>query len=302
MTDEPTESLPALLTAPPNSGPKTSVVEDLEHLEYIDIPGLGSSYAKAMLRSPMHARFEAAKPRDDSKRFFDWGTAVHLGLLEPERWEVDIVEMPPYNLRKKQDKADREIFIEQAIAANPNAVILTPTEKNHAEIAIARAANHSGVIELLDDPDMKTELSIFWEDAKFKVHCKARFDIYRSDNRVVDVKTCQDASEAGFERAINNFGYHIQAGHYDNGSEHVFDQSLKAWYFIAIENTPPFGVATYRLLPDAWARGKHLADRATEIYAECIDRNYWPGYSEKIEPISIPGWALKDRNIRMVAR
>lgn len=269
-------------------------VEDMDHHDYLGVKALSSTFAKKMLsHSPMHARFDAEADQVKTKaerRHFDIGTAIHLGVLEPDRFPDDIVICPEFNKRKKDEKAAYEAFLEE----HEDDCVLTAAELVHAQRAVEAALRHPGVKKLLE-PSHRVEHSIFWQDNEYRCHCKARFDVLRNDMFAVDVKSTVDASPEGFQRAIGKYGYYLQAGHYNNGALHVLNEHLRAWAFIAIEKQPPYGVACYVLGGPSMLRGAHLADRATQLYAECIESGYWPGYADTIELIDAPQYKLRER-------
>lgn len=61
---------------------------------------------------------------------------------------------------------------------------------------------------------------------------------------------------------------------------------------MTVEKLPPFAVAVYRIDEDALEAGRRMYRRALRLWAECLDRGIWPGYSDRIESISLPAWAL----------
>jgi hypothetical protein len=108
---------------------------------------------------------------------------------------------------------------------------------------------------------------------------------------VTDLKSTTNASPDEFQRAIYKFGYHIQGAHYLDGAK-VLGLNPKAFAMIAVESEPPHGVAVYQLDPQALAAGHAKRDQLLRLYAQCQAEGRWPGYSESIQPISLPPWAL----------
>ena len=62
---------------------------------------------------------------------------------------------------------------------------------------------------------------------------------------------------------------------------------------IAVETEAPFCVATYVIEPDTLLIGRCIYKKALKKYAECKKLNAWPGYSDFLEPIDVPAWAIK---------
>ena len=138
------------------------------------------------------------------------------------------------------------------------------------------------------------EVSLFWNDAKYEVPCKARIDFLRDDGGMVDIKTTTDASPEGFGRTIASFLYHVQGSHYWSGGEHVLGASPKFFAFIAAEKEEPFGVSAQVLQVDALRIGMAKCDRALRRYAEAAASGRWGAYSDLIEPAILPAWALRE--------
>lgn len=109
---------------------------------------------------------------------------------------------------------------------------------------------------------------------------------------MVDMKTTLDASSDAFQRSIHTFGYHVQAAMYAHGFEVITGTPLRDFLFLTVEKTPPFAVAVYRLDADALPAGWRLYRRARTTWARCMERDHWPAYSNHVEAISLPPWAL----------
>lgn len=253
--------------------------------QYHALEALSSSGIKKLLRSPAHYLLERTKstPPTDSMRI---GTAVHTLVLEPDR-ESEVIEMPAFNARSSTERAARDAWIAehaglQAFDAETLARIRATTDAVRA---------HPAASALLSDG--VSERSLLWTDAKDGVRCKCRFDWHTSDRLVIDLKTCEDASPEGAQRAIGSFQYHVSAAHYWTGHEHVYNESPAAWIFIFAETKPPHGVAVYALDAASLRAGMTLCGRAYRTYRECIESGRWPGYAETVEPISAPRWALR---------
>ncbi len=247
--------------------------------EYHASAALSSSGVKKLARSPAHYIVErtAAKPPTDAMRI---GTAVHTLVLEPDR-AGEIVALPEFNLKTKAGRAELVSWAEvhegcQAFEA--------PTFER-IQAAAAAVRRHPGAARLLCDG--VAERSIFWRDAKEGIECRARFDWHRKDGGIVDLKTTRDASADAFSRSIAAFGYHVWLG-----AEHVFGESPAFWAFVAAEVEPPFGVACYVLDAASLRAGINHCGRAYRLFRECVESGIWPGYSDLIERISVPRWAL----------
>jgi hypothetical protein len=136
------------------------------------------------------------------------------------------------------------------------------------------------------------EVTLQWVDADSGAPCRARLDWLAADGGVLDLKSTVDASPAGFANAIARYSYHLQEVHYRAGCEAVLGQQPPYFAFCAVEKVEPFVVGVYVLdadsLTGAWARREDALRR----WAECNRTGRWPAYSDLIETITLPKWAI----------
>lgn len=166
-------------------------------------------------------------------------------------------------------------------------------------------------------------------------HPAARFFLTKANNVVVDLKTTEDASLEGFSKSIANWGYDVQHPYYLDGLRLALEQSdsvppsvgtaeLSAYWidpvtgvlcrcrpdfwrgqpdyfvFVAVEKKAPYAVGVYVLDADSVASGRAQYLDALNIYAKCLANDNWPGYSDKVQTISVPAWHLR-KNEHLVA-
>lgn len=259
----------------------TGLVNGLPELEYHALPGLSSTGAKAILRSPAHYRHERDHGRPN-KPAYDLGHVVHGMVLGTG---LDVVVVDADDWRTKDAKAERDA----AYAAGAVPML----RKDHARaVRIADAVQAHPVAGRIFT-DGAAEVSAFWTDPDTGVDCRGRFDYITQHPFLVDLKTCQDANPAAFGRTALNFGYDIQAAFYSDGYEQITGHRAP-FLHVLVEVEPPHAVSVVQLDDDALYVGRLKARRAIEIYRDCVEANTWPAYSTDIEPVSLPGWALTD--------
>jgi exodeoxyribonuclease VIII len=127
--------------------------------------------------------------------------------------------------------------------------------------------------------------TIYWNDDSTGVRCKARSDWIHAHSIIVDLKSTRDARPDAFAKAIVNYAYDKQSGHYTRGF------GIDSFIFVAFEKEPPYGIAIYLADKEIIARGRALIDRNLETWAECLSTNKYPGYPTDIQPIELPRWA-----------
>ena len=168
---------------------------DLPFPEYLAIEALSSSGARTILRSPAHY-VEARTNPDPATPDLMFGSAVHVGVLEPLRFATDVLVMPSFNRRTNAGKEDAAAW--EAANAGRLAFDAETFERIHRCIGAIR--NHDGAMTILSRATC--EVTMQWVDPATGVPCKARIDARRPDAVLGDLKTTQDASPAAFARLL----------------------------------------------------------------------------------------------------
>lgn len=259
---------------------------DMPSEQYHAIEALSSGGAKKIIRSPAHFVVYRTEKRAPTPAM-QFGSAVHLGVLEPHLFASQVVERPEFNRRTNAGKADYEAWMQ----LNGNRLSFEPETLDAVHSCIAAIRGHAGAMEVLSDG--RPELSMFWNDAALGVPCKLRADFLRNDMVLADLKTTEDASPDAFGRQCASHDYPLQAAFYWSGIEHVLNESPRAFAFIAAEKVPPFGVAVYTLQHDAIRAGMARVNKAMARYADAVAAGRWDGYPQTIEPLPIPAWYLR---------
>ena len=218
------------------------------------------------------------------------GSAFHVALLEeeafPERYHV----IPADMRRDKRTKA----YQEQVAIANGRH-ILTLAEAMQIGAMVEKVKSHKRYGQLLDRDYEFESCAVAQLDAvgpALKVWAKCKLDYYAQDiGTVLDPKTCQDASKEAFARTCAQRGYHIQATLYTIIME-ALGKPVNHWVWLAIEKEPPYSCAFWRC-PD------HIIDQTRPAVWDALERMAaayallrWPGYSEDIEDLDMPTWAM----------
>ena len=257
---------------------------NMPEAEYHALDALGSTDIKRLLRSPAHFRAgrDASSEPTAAQQL---GTAIHLAVLEPARFAAETVAAPKFDRRTNAGKAAAAEF--EALHAGK--ALLEPADFDIVRRVADSVHAHPGARELLNGG--LSEVSLRWTDPQTGAPCKARIDRYRPDGGIVDLKSAEDASPAGFARAIARYAYAAQAAHYRRGAELVAGP-VPFFAFIAVEKDPPYAVGVYVLDDAAIDAAFARVAAAYERYMSCVQAGQWPAYSPLIEPITPPAWAI----------
>ena len=277
-------------------------IEHMPAADYHAHTALSKGKLWPMLKSPLHFRYNLTADSGPQTPAMRLGSICHKATLEPDTFQDDYLvndfsAPPQVNRRNKEGKA---IYAEwQAnqnawLAAHPGTELITVDEFATATEMARAVRNHPTLEHILDDPAGMAELSIFWEDQDTGIECKARVDYWHPKlNVAVDLKTAADASRGPFAAASARYGYHLQDAHYMAGLRQVFrlDHS-SPMLFVVVENKPPHAIALYTFDDEARTHAENLRLRLMQQVDECASADEWPGYSERVQPLSLPRWSL----------
>jgi len=241
-------------------------------------------------RSPLHywARYvdpNRIEPEPTAAMLL--GTAVHSCVLELDQWDQRYVAAPEGIDRRT--KAGKELFAAwEAEAAGRIVISRSDLDQVHA---MARAVyTHPAAAMLLKLPG-NAETTHMWIDAATGLQCKCRPDWLTTDGSlIVDLKTTEDASPAGIRKSIANFRYHVQAAWYLDGIERAIGRRPEQFLFVCVEKRAPYACAVYAADAEMIDAGAKQARLDLDTLAVCKAADAWPGYSDQIEPISLPAW------------
>ena len=124
------------------------------------------------------------------------------------------------------------------------------------------------------------EASFFWDHPEYDFECKGQFDLLTTLHGwtvVADIKSCEDASQDGFEKAVASFSYMIQHAWYLEGLNAI-QEGEREFRFIAVEKSHPYLCAVYQLDPLNVYEGKYRCDKVAKQWDRALETDTWPGY------------------------
>lgn len=225
---------------------------------------------------------------------------------------IDLGEKP-----KGAKKAD---LIDQLRAVDPQVVFLDEARAEHAGSVGGKeiiTSDELAKVEAMRDaffandaagklfaPDSGVaELSCYWIDEETGVLCRCRPDFWRYNGVIADLKTARDASYEGFQKSIYGWRYHVQHAFYMDGIREAIRQGgffgipkmpePTHFVFGALEKIEPYASGSYNLDPESVEIGRREYREDLRTYADCLSSDKWPGYGDKIQPISLPEWVLR---------
>lgn len=289
-----------------------------------DYHGHHGSYSKSSLSDfavyPYNMIYQRKNKKESSAMAV--GTATHTAILEPHKWDDDVIVIPAEVLTKSggKGKAFDEWFMKNY---DGKRAMITPEEKKKVLgmcDSVMEKQEHSKAKELLTNGD--PEVSCFWDEIfkgdavdqetgyKYMINhlygdsndChsvtfKCRPDYMPTQNIVVDLKTTKyPIDRDNFEKHAFNMKYHWSAGMTLRGLSVVSGKNFNVYLFVVVEVNPPHEVAVFRASQEFIALGKKEVINAMGRLAYCDKHNFWPGAPNMIQQVGLPGWAMKKLN------
>ena len=287
---------------------KTGIFSDVSNADYHGGPGISKSGLDLIAQSPLHywARYiNPDRERQEPTPAMLIGTAIHSAVLEPELFDSEYVVVP--------EDAPKRPSVTQLNAKKPSDDTLAAIDWWHgfneaaAGKAVLSSADYAACTaiagQVRSHPAARVlftngvaEQSAYWVDDETGVQCKCRPDWLIAGVAIVDVKSSENASAAAFQRSVVSWRYHVQAAWYLDGIRAATGENLQAFMFAVFEKKPPYASAFYYADADMLEIGRREYRRNLALYADCMSRNVWPGYSSEILPISLPTWVLNAAN------
>jgi hypothetical protein len=250
-----------------------------------DIRRLSASMINTYRRSPQlyYARYVGqTMPPSPSSAALDLGTACHLALLQPERFD-DLVAVAP-NVDRRT-KVGKEVWAEFQ-AETEGLTILKMDQMEVVERVRSAVLASPRAVDLLES-DGPVETPIQFVDGHTFVNCKALPDKVATERGiVVDLKTTTDSSPKGFAKSVANFGYAIQAAHYLEATE------LNRFVWIAVETVAPFAVHLYEMDPESLARARAMRLETIAEIQTAEANGEWGLRPTEIETLNLPAWVV----------
>lgn len=265
---------------------RAGIIPGIPIEEYHRHGSVSKSQLDQLAKSPAHYLASLTTPRKETPAM-RIGSLFHGLVLEPER--VKIAVAPVCDKRTKEGKATWEAFCLE----NAGAEIVTADEGEMLNGMAASIKAHPAASALLSG-DGIAEGSCFWFDERSGELCRCRPDFYRRDlGIIVDLKTTDDASPEAFAKSIAKYGYHRQNAMYVDGVEAATGDFVKGFVFVVTEKSAPYCTAVYSLDMQGIEVGRDQYKRLLLDLADCKIAKKFPGYSDRIEVLSLPAWEVR---------
>jgi len=246
--------------------------------EYEELPALSQSSIKdAKLEgwSYFYKRhIERSLPFEPSKSM-ELGTALHLALLEPDRFRDKVLVIPDEVLAKNGAKTTNAY--KQFEAENQGRILLKSDDFANLAFAVDAVAKHPAAGPLI------AAKGIIEKPIQFKTsytRCKGIPDKVIPGVAIVDVKSTAVVQPKKFQRQAEDLLYDVQACFYRDGCLEVYAERLP-FVFIAVEMEPPFRVRAYQAPDDWFVSGFAIINDIVQEYERRISENDWTDVEDR---------------------
>ncbi len=283
---------------------RLGLVQGVSNEDYHAAPGVSKSGLDKLARSPAHYRAYLEEPRKETPAL-RFGRLIHAAILEPDALMMatvpaDAPSRPTSRqINAKKQSPDTVTAIKwwrEFDEANAGCVIVSASEGEQIKRIKDSIYRHAMARELLESPGQSEVSAWFYDqdrDGATGELCRCRPDRLMENGDILDLKSCDDASPAGFGKSSAKYRYAVQGAFYLDGMSAVLGHTNKNFGFIAFEKEPPYAVAVYVLRHQDVERGREEYRRNLATLAQCKINRQWPGYSDKIQYLSIPEWAWR---------
>lgn len=257
---------------------------------------IGKSGLDLIHRSPAHYY---AKYLDPNREWeiptpaLAFGSALHTLVFEPTEFAKRFVVAPEINRRTNAGKEEYAAFME----ANKGKTVIDSDVIEHCMKMKEAVYNHPAAAILLENGVAEKRVNWEWfgqdEDGNdIHVPCKIKPDWHSRNDFLVDLKTTEDASPAGFGKSVWNYRYHVQGAFYCDGlAQSRSGDYPRGFIFIAVEKSAPYAVGVYYLTTEQMDIGRREYSRDLQVYHKCLRTGDWPAYGTGVSAVQLPGWA-----------
>ena len=251
----------------------------LTNEEYRAIDAVANSDLLSIEKSPANYIWTKNAPQDPAKvAAFDFGTALHVALLEPELFAKEVIIFDGAKSRETKKYSD--------FAAENKGIILLESEYDKLRFTVDGAMYHPTVKRLLTAKSDK-EGSIFAYDEDYSVARKIRPDIDyvpHGNPLLADVKTTASIADwrdtAKWKNPLFTHGYGHTAAYYMDTASLYYGQQINEYTFIVLQKSVEMGrypVAAITITRDECESLGFFQQVGHNLskYAECKHTNLW---------------------------
>lgn len=272
--------------------------------DYLAMDAVSASALEIFRRSPLQYRHAREHPPEPTPALVR-GTALHMAVLEPERFAGAYVAIGQCEGTKKSGERcqyagsvwrggasycgrhDPEPGAPLAVTVLPAADMADVLGMRDAILGHPRAST-------LFEGRGGVEITGAFEDPDTGVLCKFRPDrLVERAGMLVDLKTTRDAAPWAFPGDAERLGYFRKLAFYRRGLR-ALGWPYQATAIVAVESHAPYDLICYLVDETALDSAEREVVRLLRQYRQCHETDTWPGYQtgeDGFATLARPGWA-----------
>lgn len=288
--------------------------------KYLAAKAVSSSAVKEVLKTPQHYWFYMNDRTDkESKKHFDLGTFAHMAFLEPELFDLVVVE-PDAGMNTNAGVKEHIDFWEahtnrfmKSSAQTEVELLGLDIEKIEGKREYIKqlkslskyksvADEHFQVIKWLKRnyttygggilpkifAGAKAEVSFYGVDPDTGLDVKIRPDAFNIEenigvNAIISVKTTAAATKGKFELDCAAYGYHVSEGMYLKVASEITGRKFNATIMVMLQTKPPYLLAVYWWHPSDLHAGKMRYEHAMQTIHDAYEKKLFPGFDAYAE-------------------
>ncbi len=256
---------------------------DIPEERYHGGPEVSVSALKDFARAPLAAI--ASEPEQTKALVI--GDVVHTAILTPR------LVQQKFHVHDLARVSEREAATQAELRKAAGKIMVKRKDYDEAMRMADAVHRQSSLIRDLLTDDLETEVSAYFNDPETGLPCRMRADVKHNGFRLIaDLKTAEDATEAGFARAVANYKYHWQAYFYRRGLPLAGGFEPQAFLFIVVEKSAPYLTGIYEIEPRAMEVAADHVQHHMRRWAECAQTGIWPGLpGDRPTQLALPAWA-----------
>jgi len=247
--------------------------------DYLALPAASWSGLKQLRESPAHYKHYVTSPSKPPTAAMILGTATHLAVLEPDRFESEVAVWTGGRRGTNAHKA----WVQDNVGKTHL------NEKEHALACAMAAAVHRNEDAMVLLEKGQSEVTLQWKDPATGIACKGRAD-WLDTGIMTDLKSTRCSCPRRFETQAAQLGYHCQLAHYRAGVG-ALTRVVPNVYLIVVESEPPHDVVVHHIPEDVLERGAEVVSELMALLRKCKGSGEWPGRVHGVREMGLPGWA-----------
>lgn len=234
---------------------------------------------------------------------FGMGNAFEIALIDRHQWKDRVAiaeeEMWVAEVQAEMRKAGKEPLTKPKASAHFQRLQKAFIEENKGKNIINNVDgpnSYAALEEMLSScfqdktinaliENVESNVSCFWTDPETKLNLKTRPDItQRKKNLIINVKTTEDGSPAGFSRDLAKYSYPFQAAVEIRGVVATgVMENVDNYFWIVVEKNPPYNASVYEFADLDRKRESDRLDFVLHQIQIATAKNIWPGYSNNAD-------------------